>query len=52
MNLKVIGIATQERIWEYANLEEYQIPYIFATLMDYPATLASSKTKTRSTLLV
>lgn len=42
---KVIGIATQERIWEYANLEEYQIPYIFATLMDYPATASFIQNK-------
>lgn len=32
----VIRTANQERIWEYAQLEEFQLPYIFATLMDFP----------------
>lgn len=35
---KVILLADQERIWEYANLNAYQLPYIFSTLMDYPST--------------
>lgn len=35
--IKVIQLANKERIWEYSELEEYQLPYIFATLMDYPS---------------
>ena len=31
-----ILIANQERIWEYAQLQEYQLPYVFATLLDFP----------------
>lgn len=31
---KVILIADQERIWEYANLNAYQLPNIFSTLME------------------
>lgn len=34
--IKVIQTANQERIWEYAQLEEFQLPYVFATLMDFP----------------
>lgn len=34
--IDVIKTANQERIWEYTNLEEFQLPYIFATLMDFP----------------
>ncbi|MFA6062911.1 MAG: hypothetical protein WC736_09950 [Gallionella sp.] len=34
--IDVINAANKERIWEYASLEEFQLPYIFATLMDYP----------------
>ncbi|SFN44609.1 hypothetical protein SAMN05216386_1001 [Nitrosospira briensis] len=32
----VIRTANQERIWEYAQLEEFHLPYVFATLMDFP----------------
>lgn len=34
--IDVIRAANQERIWEYASLEEFQLPYVFATLMDFP----------------
>jgi hypothetical protein len=34
----VVRLADQEHIWNYAALAEYQLPYIFATLMDYPST--------------
>ena len=34
--IDVILVANKEKIWEYANLEEFQLPYIFATLMDFP----------------
>lgn len=34
--IKVIQTADGERIWEYAQLEEFQLPYVFATLMDFP----------------
>jgi hypothetical protein len=34
--IDVIRTANRERIWEYANLEEFQLPYIFATLVDFP----------------
>jgi hypothetical protein len=42
--IDVVRTANQERIWEYANLEEFQLPYIFATLMDFPPS-RSYKTK-------
>lgn len=32
----LIQLANRERIWEYAKLEEFQLPYVFATLMDFP----------------
>lgn len=32
----LIRLADQERIWEYAALQEYQLPYIFSTLKDFP----------------
>jgi hypothetical protein len=32
---EVINTANRERIWEYAKLEEFQLPYVFATLMDF-----------------
>lgn len=32
----VINTANKERIWEYAQLEEFHLPYVFATLMDFP----------------
>lgn len=34
--IDVINTANRERIWEYARLEEFQLPYVFATLMDFP----------------
>ncbi|WP_458504400.1 hypothetical protein [Methylobacter sp.] len=34
--IAVIRTANKERIWEYVDLEEYQLPYVFATLMDFP----------------
>jgi hypothetical protein len=33
---EILKLANQQRIWEYANLEEFQIPYILATLRDFP----------------
>lgn len=33
--IEVIQLANKERIWEYAQLQEFQLPYIFATLMDF-----------------
>ena len=33
----VIEAADAARIWEYAQLKNWQIPYIFATLIDFPA---------------
>ena len=42
--IEVIRTANRERIWEYANLEEFQLPYIFATLMDFrPSTSYKAK---------
>jgi hypothetical protein len=38
-------IADETRIWEYARLEPFHLPYIFATLMDFPP-VNSRKTKT------
>ena len=35
--INAIRCANKERIWEYRQLQEYQLPYIFATLMDYPS---------------
>lgn len=32
----VVEMANRARIWEYASLEEFQIPYILATLTDFP----------------
>jgi hypothetical protein len=32
---EVLEIAKRERIWEYAQLQEYQLPYLFATLKDF-----------------
>ena len=32
----IITIANKERIWEYSQLEEFQLPYVFATLADFP----------------
>lgn len=34
--IDVIRVADRERIWEYGKLEEFQLPYLFATLMDFP----------------
>ena len=34
--IKVITTANRERIWEYAKLEPFQLPYVFATLLDFP----------------
>ncbi|WP_157174258.1 hypothetical protein [Herbaspirillum sp. GW103] len=34
--ISVLRAANEERIWEYAQLREFQLPYIFATLMDFP----------------
>lgn len=34
--INVIKTANNERIWEYASLEDFQLPYVFATLMDFP----------------
>ena len=33
---EVLQLADRARIWEYANLEPFQIPYILATLTDFP----------------
>lgn len=33
---EVLQLADRARIWEYAHLEPFQIPYILATLMDFP----------------
>lgn len=33
---KIIQLANRERIWEYSDLVEFQLPYIFATLTDFP----------------
>ncbi len=40
-----VRLANKERIWEYANLEQYHLPYIFATLMDYPSTSSYKNNK-------
>jgi hypothetical protein len=32
----VINSANEQRIWEYAKLEEFQLPYVFATLIEFP----------------
>lgn len=32
----IIATANRERIWEYAQLEAFQLPYVFATLADFP----------------
>lgn len=37
--------ASAERIWEYANLEQYHLPYILATIMDYPSTTSYKNKK-------
>lgn len=34
--IEIIKAANRERIWEYAQLEVVQLPYIFATLADFP----------------
>lgn len=34
--IEVIKAANASRIWEYAKLEEFQLPYVFATLTDFP----------------
>lgn len=39
----LIKLAAQERIWEYAYLEEYQLPYVLATLADFPPHLSYRK---------
>lgn len=41
--IDVIKVASKERIWEYANLEEFQLPYVFATLMDFPPSRSYKK---------
>lgn len=33
--IEIIKLAGEARIWEYARLEEFQIPYVFATLTDF-----------------
>ncbi len=35
---EVIKAASRERIWEYAELQEFQLPYVFSTLIDFPST--------------
>ncbi|HDL1148418.1 TPA: hypothetical protein PWU53_001443 [Mannheimia haemolytica] len=32
----MIDIASEERIWEYRNVEPYHIPYLLVTLADFP----------------
>lgn len=34
--INLLKISIDERIWFYADIEEYQIPYIFSTLKDFP----------------
>lgn len=34
--IDIIKTANNERIWEYAQLEAFQIPFVFATLADFP----------------
>lgn len=34
--IDIVRIANRERVWEYAQLELVQLPYIFATLADFP----------------
>lgn len=34
--LTLLTLANRARIWEYAHLEEFQIPFILSTLMDFP----------------
>lgn len=33
---RLIDIASEERIWEYRNVEPYHIPYLLVTLADFP----------------
>jgi hypothetical protein len=33
--IEIIRLANRERIWEYSRLEEFQLPYVFATLTDF-----------------
>lgn len=32
----IVRLANDQRIWEYSKLREYQLPYVFATLKDFP----------------
>lgn len=41
--IEVLNMATKEHIWEYAELEEFHIPYILATLKDYPPSKSYKK---------
>lgn len=34
--INIMKAANAARVWEYAKLEEFQLPYVFATLMDFP----------------